>query len=149
MILIEQIRTDHIQARRDRDSVIANLLGVIVGDCEKASKTGHGQSLTDADVIGIVQAIRKRNRDTDALLQTQPDRAAQRASLQREYDAMTKYIPVQLSRDEIQTLAIAQRGTEASLPVGQFMGYLKQHHAGQYDPRDAAAAVKELNAGQS
>ena len=62
--------------------------------------------------------------------------------LEQERDYLDKYLPTQLSRDEIEKIAIEQEVLGQNF--GQIMGFLKKTYAGKYDPQFASQIIKEV-----
>ena len=66
-------------------------------------------------------------------------------SFTEEIEIIKNFLPTQLSADEMKqaiTKAIAETGAGSIKDMGQVMGYLKAHYAGQMDFSSASQDVK-------
>lgn len=143
MTTLEQIRTDFDQARRDRNTVISSLLGTVLGECNNAASRGKAaRTLTEAEVIAIVQTTSKNIDQTMALIKDDPARADQHTKLSAESASLMRYLPVQLTSEELRQIAI--RHDTLGFNLGKIMAHLKSTYPGRYDAREAADIIKDV-----
>lgn len=143
MTVVEQIRTDFEKARRDRNTVISSLLGTVLGECDLAASRGKvAHTLTEAEVVAIVQAAAKNIAHTMSLIKDDPARADQHVRLEAEALALVPYMPVPLTGEELRQIAIRQNALGFNL--GKIMGYLKSNYPGRYDATEAVDIVKDV-----
>lgn len=136
--ILEAIRKDQLQFRKDRNTVGAAILTTLMGDLENASKSGKG-TLDDVTVIAkLKNYVSNAETTLAALPDTAPVDFVERTKT--EIGILTSYIPAQLTEDEL-TVVIAPLKAEGQ-KIGQIMGFLKANYAGRYD---ASAAQKIIN----
>lgn len=142
--LLGNIRTDLVTARKSGDTVTSNVLRTVIAECEKRAKGTSGQQareMTDVDVLGIVSKLSKDIAETKTLLQDKPDRVAEIAKLETETDVLAKYLPKQLTDDELR--GIIQSMVDSGADMGVIMKTLKSEHHGTYDAKLAAGIIKQ------
>ena len=99
-------------------------------------------SLTE--ILGMLQTMIKQ-RTESAKMYRDGGRPELAASEEDEIEIIKNFMPVQLSADEMKlaiTSSIAKTGASSIKDMGQVMGYLKSHYAGQMDFSSASQAVK-------
>lgn len=141
-MLIEKLKEDHMVSRRSKNTVLSNLLGTVLAECQKAEKNGKTERvLTDGEVLAIIQATKKKVVETISLISGYPDRKEQLLKMEQERDFLDVYIPSQLTEDEIKNIALNKdNGTN----MGQIMAFLKTNHAGKYDSKSVSVFLKTL-----
>lgn len=111
----------------------------------KTSEGANGE-LKEEDEIKLLQKLVKQRKDSLEIFQQQ-----NRADLvQKEQDEITvieKFLPKQLSADELKTIVagiIADTGASSAADMGKVMGVATKQLAGKADGKSISAAVKEL-----
>ena len=146
MDLLERLKADQLTARKNRNTVDANVLGLVVAECATKSKNFNPpRALTDDEVLGVVQSVLKRIGEALRLTQGQSDRQQERTKLIQERKVLETYLPARLSDEEITEIAVRQHSLDQK--VGQIMAYLKTSYAGRYDPTKAFAIIKDVVGG--
>lgn len=140
MALLETIKGELLQARKDRDKLKSALLSSLVGAAEKQSKdkAQGGKPLTDRQVSQILQTFKNGMQET---LSLKPDSS----ETQREIEIVDSLMPVakpQLSEEDLRAL-ISALAEHDNASIGSIMHILKASYEGQYDPRQASSLVKE------
>ena len=112
------------------------------------AKTAEGASenISTEDEIKLLSKLVKQRRDSLTIYEQQqrPDLAAKEAE---EIAIIERYLPKQLSPDELQTeikAIIAQLGTTSAKDMGKVMGVANKQLAGIADGKQIAALVKTL-----
>ena len=104
----------------------------------------YGQPITETDYVGVVQKQIKQRRDSiEAFVKGNRQDLADKE--QAELEIMEKYLPAQLTRDEIKTVVagiIEREGKE----FRKIMPLASQALKGQADGRTINEVVKELTA---
>ena len=59
MTLIERIRADQLQARKDKDTIKVNLLTTLIGEAVSIGKNNGNRETTDAEVIALTKKFIK------------------------------------------------------------------------------------------
>lgn len=152
-VLFARIRADAQAAARQK-SPVAGLLKTLFGEAETLSKTPtaarryvEGQPLapiTDDEVTALVQKFLKLNgqAQADAQRLAEDRRSSILAQLNAEAQALSVYLPVQLSEADIEAFVRAR--AEEGLDMGGIMKALKTAHAGSYDGKTASAICKAV-----
>lgn len=140
MTLIQRIRQDQLQARKDK-AVHASLLTTLLGEAAMVGKSDGNRETTDAEVTAVVKKFIKNARETINAL-TQPENIA---VFTHEIEVLSAYLPQQLSAERLTEIINEQFATGAieksTKAKGSVMKFLKDNYAGQYDGKDAAIAV--------
>jgi uncharacterized protein len=112
------------------------------------AKTSEGASgdLTEDDEIKLLQKLVKQRKDSLEIFQQQ-NRADLAQKEQEEIAVIEKFLPVQLTAEEIKAeLAkiIAATGASSPADMGKVMGVATKQLAGKADGKTISALVKEL-----
>lgn len=138
--LLEQIRADQLVARKARDTVIADLLGTVLGECEtRAKNIRPTRALTDGEVLLAIQRTVRSLGETYTLIKDTPDRADQALRLRKERAYLERYLPQPLTDQELEEIAIR---LNAIMDMKHIMENLRREYAGRYDPQRAAEIVR-------
>lgn len=112
------------------------------------AKTAEGASenISTEDEIKLLSKLVKQRRDSLTIYEQQqrPDLAAKEAE---EIAIIERYLPKQLSPDELETeikAIIAQLGATSAKDMGKVMGVANKQLAGIADGKQIAALVKTL-----
>lgn len=135
--ILEQIRKDRLQARKDRDTFTATTLTTLLGEASPAGT----QEVTDKEVLKIIEKFAKNQRSMLA----HDLSALQRSNINKELQVYEKYLPKQLTEDEIKRILYTEYTIcDGNLNVGSLMRYLSGNYAGQYDGKVASKVAKEF-----
>ena len=148
MSLRERINEDMKQAMRAKEAerllVVRLLLAAI-----KQREVDERITLTDDDIVAVVEKMLKQRRDSIAQFQ-----AGGRQDLvdkeQFEVQVLSAYMPQALSEQEIEQAvseAIAAAGAKSAQDMGKVMAQLKPKLAGRADMAKVSALVKTRLAG--
>lgn len=138
MSLYITVKADALQARKQRDTATATSLTTLIGELETFAKNA-GREPTDADVVTFVQ---KTLKNVDEVLRLASMETSAYLTAVEERKLFEKYLPKQLSTDELQELIDSYIKAGAT-NVGSVMKLLKTNHNGQYDGSQAATILKE------
>jgi len=146
MSLKEQINEDMKAAMRARDSARLGAIRLLTAAL-KQKEVDERVTLTDADVLAIVDKLIKQRRDS--LTQFEAAAREDLAAKERfEIEVLSAYLPRQLSEAELAAeidAAIAelgQSGVTGNALMGKAMGALKGRLAGKADMTRVSALVK-------
>lgn len=160
MSLIEQIRADQLQARKNRNAVEAKLLTTLIGEVKQyadaaAEKEPRGinkavikRDATDAEVVAVVGKFLKNGKELrDELLKGPEDVESSEAYIEAmaEKEILERYQPKQMDAEELKFVinGALHRGN-LQKNKGAIMKFLKENHAGQYDGNIAAQVVDQI-----
>ena len=146
MSLEAKINQDLKSAMKAKDQAALRGIRAIKSAILLAKTDGSGKDLDETEEIKLLQNLVKQRRDSlDIYLkQNREDLAAKE---QEEIAIIERYLPVQLSEDELRDKVrevIAQTGATSMKDMGRVMGAASAQLAGQADGKAIAAIVKEL-----
>lgn len=149
--LKEQLRTDLTAAMKSRDELVKATLRLTltaIGNAEVSGTTAR--ELSDDEVLNVItKESKKRAESAEAFAAA--GRAEQAAQERAEAEVLARYLPAQLSDDEVDALArqavadVAAEAGEAPGPrqMGQVMKKANAATAGRAEGGRIAAAVKK------
>lgn len=143
--LKETLRTDLTAAMKSRDELVTATLRMAltaVGNEEVAGKAAR--ELSDAEVVQVLTREAKKRREAAEAFENggRPEQAAREKA---EGEVLARYLPTQLSDEELTALvaeAIAETGAEGPKGMGLVMKALNSKIAGRAEGGRVAAAVK-------
>lgn len=147
MTLEQQIQEDIKAAMKAKDTVALAATRAVKGEI-LLFKTSEGgaKEVTDADVLKMIQKLIKQRKES-----AEQYSAAGRPELAdnelAEAAAMEKYLPKQLSAEEVEAKVreiVTQVGATSIRDMGRVMGVATKALAGQADGRAISAAVKSV-----
>lgn len=143
MPLRDRLNDDLKQAMRAGDARRRDALRLLLAAL-KQKEVDERKTLTDADVLAIVERLIKQRRE--AISQFEQGGRQDLADKEKfELGVLLDYLPQQLSDGEIATevdAAIAAAGAKAPSDMGKVMGALKPRLAGRADMGKVSALVK-------
>ncbi len=122
---------------------LRNLKAAILDEEVKQNKREEGLGDEDVEKV-IAREVKKRNESMAVYEQNGRPELAE--TERREAEVLAKYLPEQLSEDEIRTLVIAkvaELGISGPQAMGQVIGALKQQLGNTADGATLAKIVKE------
>ena len=153
--LKERLRSDLTAAMKSRDELVKATLRMTLTAIGNAEVAGdEARELSDDEVLAIIRKeAKKRAESAEAFAGAGRDELA--AQERAEGEVLARYLPTQLSDDELTEIArAAVEQTEAELgerpgprQMGQVMKNASAAAAGRADGRRLAAAVKALLTG--
>ena len=147
MNLEQQIQEDIKAAMKAKDTVAMNAVRAIKGEI-LLFKTSEGgaKEVTDGDILKMIQKLVKQRKEAaeQFVAGARQDLADNELA---EAAALEKYLPKQLSPDEVKAKIqeiIAQVGATSIRDMGKVMGVANKALAGLSDGRTISGIVKEL-----
>ena len=142
--IIEDMKSAMKAGEKDRLKVVRLIMAAI-----KQVEVDKRVELDDAGVLAVLEKMVKQRRDSIEQFE-KGDREDLAAIERAEIEVLQKYLPEQLSADEIAALVgevIAATGATGIRDMGKVMGQIKAKAAGRADMGAVGATVKErLNA---
>lgn len=138
MSLLEQIRVDQIQARKNRDAERASLLTTLLSEAANVGLNDGKRETTDLEVIAVIKKFIKNIDETLAVRDVE--------ELRTERNILESYLPSQLTEEEL--TQIVELYIEALVQprsmklMGTVMKHLRESYEGQYDGKLASNIVK-------
>lgn len=148
-MLRDELQNSLKEAMKNRDmQTVSAVRLIIAGQKEKdVEARGKGQEkATDADLLSMMQSMIKQ-RNESIKIYTQSNRPDLAAKEQSEIDVIQRFLPKQMSTQEVETLIkslIEQTGASGMKDMGKIMGVLKAQYAGQLDFGAASGVIKKL-----
>ena len=147
MEMFDRISNDIKEAMKAKDKVaLATLRNIKKVLLEAKTAPGAGDTVSDEAALKIIRKLVKQGRESAELYQSQG-----RSDLAEEELAqvavMEKYIPAQMSEEEIETAVkaiIEQLGATTPQEMGKVMGVATKQLAGKADGRAISSIVKKI-----
>lgn len=147
MEMFDRISNDIKEAMKAKDKVaLATLRNIKKVLLEAKTAPGAGDTVSDEAAFKIIRKLVKQGRESAELYQSQG-----RSDLAEEELAqvavMEKYLPAQMSEEEIETAVkaiIEQLGATTPQEMGKVMGVATKQLAGKADGRAISSIVKKI-----
>ena len=142
-MLKDTIRADHTQARKTGDAETKKALEAIVDFILKKEKSEAGHVVTDAEVIeGISKEIKVQN---EVLEFCRGRDAAKTAEAEGKIAILTKYLPKQLTEEEVMAIIEKEDVYEDASPKtkGMIIKAVMPQIAGKFDKAKVNALVEK------
>lgn len=150
MGLKETLKADLTTAMKARDEVASSTIRMILTAITNEEVAGkEAKTLSDAEIITVLSREMKKRREAAEAFDA-AGRADKAASEKAEGEIISKYLPAQMSEDEIKKLiadAIAKVGASSPSDMGKVMGAIKGEVAGKADGALVSSLVKAALAG--
>lgn len=140
MELKAQINSDFIQAMKDKNEKVKMTLRMLKSKITEAEKKSGSVDLTDAQIVAIIGTYGKQLNDTI----NQAPGTALATSSQAELEIIAKYLPKQMTEDEIrEKVMLTLDINNPKQTLGIVMSFFKTNYAGQYDAKVLKSIVDE------
>jgi len=143
-MLIDIIKDQQVQARRDRDADLAQLLTTFYSEAAMIGKNDGGRDTTDNEVIALAKKFINNAKEVMDNLDATDVRYT---NADYEIGTLSNYLPTQLSEQEIRSaveVIIDAKDLSTMKDMGVIMKELKSTFDGQYDGKVASQIIKEL-----
>ncbi len=144
MTLEERIIADMKTAMKAKDKVSLRGIRAIKSAIMLQKTDGTGKELNAEGEISLLQKLVKSRQDSLDIY-TKQNREDLAVTEREEIDVISKYLPEQLSEDELGALIesiIAKTGASSMRDMGKVMGMANKEAAGRADGKTIAALVK-------
>jgi uncharacterized protein YqeY len=147
----EQLQSDLTEAIRSRNEIVSGTIRMALTSIRNEEVSGKEErTLADAEIITVLTREAKKRREAAEAFADAG--RADKAELEKaEGEVIAKYLPAQMSEDDVKKLvaaAIAQSGASGPGDMGKVMGILKPQVAGKADGGLVSGLVKAaLNGG--
>jgi uncharacterized protein YqeY len=146
MSIKEQLRLDLTEAIRSRDELTSGTIRMVLSALTNEEVSGkEARVLTDDEVITVLSREAKKRREASEAFEA-AGRADKAALEKAEGEVIAKYLPAQLSIDDIKKMiadAITSTGAAGPADMGKVMGAVKPLIAGKADGSVVSTLVKE------
>lgn len=140
-MLVDEIKKANVQSIKDHDTVARSVYSVVINKIMLAEIKNResGASLTDADVVAILQKTIKELTE-EAENYARVNNIEQRDVIERQKDILSTYLPKMLSESEIAD--IIRTLDDRSVPA--VMKYFKANYAGSVDMGLVSSVLRSL-----
>ena len=146
MSIKETLQANLTEAIRSRDEIVSGTIRMVLTAITNEEVSGkEARVLTDAEIITVLSREAKKRREAAEAF-ADAGRADKAVLEKAEGEVIAKYLPEQMSEDEIKKLiaaAIAQIGASGPGDMGKVMGVIKGQTAGKADGGTVSGLVKE------
>lgn len=145
MSLLTTLNEDMKQAMRAKDKETLQVIRMLKASIQN-EQIKKGQDLNDEEELTVLSREMKQRRDSLTEFE-KADRTDLADKVKKEIVIVEKYLPAQLSEDEIRaivTKAIATTGATSPKEFGKVMGAVMPKVKGKADGNQVNAIVKEL-----
>ena len=147
MNLEQKIMDQMKEAMKSKDEARLRSLRAIKAEIIKAkTEPGAGGEISAEKELAFLQKMVKQRKDALEIYKTQ-NRPELAAKEQEEIDVIEKFLPAQLSEEDLKkelAAIIAETGASSPADMGKVMGVATKKFAGRADGKAISAAVKEL-----
>ncbi len=145
MGLTETLKSDLTEASRSSNKVVSGTIRMVLTAITNEEVSGkEARVLSDDEIITVLSREAKKRREAaeEFAKANRPDKAAEEKA---EGEVIAKYLPAQLSEDDIKKMiaaAVASTGASGPGDMGKVMGAIKPQIAGKADGALVSSLVK-------
>ena len=147
MSLEQKIMTEMKEAMKSKNEPVLRSLRAIKAEIIKAkTEPGAGGEIDEATEQKFLQKMMKQRKDSFEIFEQQ-GRADLAAKEKEEMEVIEKFLPKQLTEDEIKEAVskiIAETGASSAADMGKVMGVASKQLAGKADGKLISGIVKTL-----
>jgi len=144
MSILQEIKIDQMESRKQRDTIRANLLTTLYSEAAMVGFNDGRRESTDTEVLATIKKFIKNLTES---LQAVKGSETIESVMNREMEILVSYLPIQLTEsqltDIISNIVTAMESPSAK-DMGKVMTLLKQQHDGQFDGKVASQLVKNI-----
>ena len=147
-MIVDQLKEDQLQARKDRDAVLASFLTTVFAEVVTVGKDDGNRETTDQESIAVLKKYIKRANEMKTILANEGSMMGVDGidTADFEIEVINRYLPKQLSADDL-NVVIAQiieaREFSSMQDMGKTMQALKAMYEGTYDGATAVDIVRQ------
>lgn len=149
MSLEKKLMEDLKVAMKAKDQVALRSIRAVKAALLLMKTDGSGNEIDEAAEIKLLQKLVKQRKESLDIYEKQ-EREDLAVKEREEIEVLEKYLPAQMSEEEITThvkAIIDATGASSMKDMGKVMGMANEKMAGQADGKTIAAVVKRLLAG--
>ena len=150
MGLKETLKSDLTEAIRSSDKVVSGTIRMVLTAITNEEVSGkEARVLTEDEIITVLSREAKKRREAaeEFAKANRPDKSAEEKA---EGEVIARYLPAQLSEEDIKKMiaaAVASTGAAGPGDMGKVMGAIKGQIAGKADGSLVSSLVKAALAG--
>lgn len=148
-MLRDDLQNSLKEAMKAKDMKTVSAVRLIIAGQKEKDVEARGKGLekaSDADLLSMMQTMIKQ-RNESIRIYTEGNRPDLAEKEQSEIDVISRFLPKQLSADEIEAIIktlITETGASGIKDMGKIMGALKGKYAGQMDFGAASTIIKKM-----
>ena len=159
-MILQKIKTEQKQARLTKDKFRASVLTTLMAEVSIVGKNAQRET-TDAEAQVVITKFLKNLKETfkiytmgieledffkvsDMETPTSEAKMVKIMDMIKEADIYKRYLPQQMTTDQLETTIGVFMGDNADANMGQIMGYLKKNFNGQYDGKMASTLIRNI-----
>jgi uncharacterized protein YqeY len=145
--MLEKIQKDLVGAQKAKDELKVSTLRLLIGAIKNfaIAKESASYSPSDEEIVSVIQKeIKQRKESIESYKAGNRQELADKES--KELEILQKYLPEQMSEEEIRKLieaAISETGAASMQDMGKVMGVLSPKLKGKADMSVVSSIVKE------
>ena len=145
--MLKKIQEDLIEAQKAKEELKVSTLRMLLAAVKNFEIATEGTSYkaSDEEILSVVERqIKQRKESIEAFRRGDRDEMAEKE--EREMEILKKYLPEQLSVEEVRALvkeAISEVGATSASDIGKVMGVLMPKVKGKTDGSLVSSIVKE------
>lgn len=143
MILVEQIKADLLQSRKDQIHIKSTLLTTLLGEIELRLKSG--KLIEEKDIVATIAKFIKNNAEFQAALKERGDSTNALPKLIVEASILEEYMPkVNLLSDEQVKFAAEQLINTGFKTIGPLIGQMRKTYGESFSPQKHKSIIDDL-----
>ena len=141
-MILDDIKKANMMALKEKNQTARAIYSVVMtkGMLETVKKREKGETLTDADMVSILQKTLKEL-DDEMSSYKQAGKVEQSKEIEKQKEIISAYLPKMLSEDEI--YSIIEGLDDKSVP--SVMKHFKLNYAGKVDMSKVNLVLKKFN----
>lgn len=136
-MIINKLKEELLKARKNKNTNLVSSVALMISEIEKVGKNDGNRETTDDEAVALLKKMVQRNNETLEYLGAGP----MRDKYSQEVDLMQKYIPSQVSDEEV-TEFVKRYISENGKNMGAIMGALKDEYGSRVDMKSASGIVR-------
>ena len=140
-MILDEIKKANVQALKDKNTNARTIYGIVSNKAmlETIKKREKGESLSDADMVQIIQKTIKELTE-EAENYSKVGNAVEQDKILEQKSILEKYLPKMMSEEEIRTIISGL----ADKSIGNVMKHFKINYAGKCDMKLVNEIVKQF-----
>jgi len=143
-MLINQIKSDALIARKARQTNTATLLTTLYSEASIVGKNAGNRESTDQEVLQVIEKFIKGANEVRNILLKNNKNASH---VDNEIKVLSKYLPQKMSYNELENVVRdiieALKDINSEVQIGKVMSVLKNSYGGTYDGKMASEIIKK------
>ena len=139
-MLYNKIYTDFINARKEKNELAKNILGLLYNSLKNKTIELRTDTLEDSEVYNIIRKLNKQL-DEEIEANVKVNRIEKADKLTKQKELIKEYLPKQLSEDKIRELI----NDLADKSIPSIMKFFKTNYNGQVDMALVSKIARENN----